>query len=161
MLEAGRDIPVGERSDTEGACAGCVEAIRAVLLGEAEHAEARTIAVLGMSPLGEQALGKALGVDADAGGPAEDALGCPLGVLPVCEGHVCGDRRMPPLHAAPRMNGLTASQPEDLDGGGGSAEPQLFAPEPMWSGVEVAIERHVVVDAESDALPVGVLVRRG
>ena len=40
MLQDGRDVSVGERADTERACAGCVEAIRAVLQGETEHAKA-------------------------------------------------------------------------------------------------------------------------
>jgi hypothetical protein len=57
------------------------------------------------------------------------------------------------------MGSFAASAPENLDGSSGGAEPQLFTPESVRCRVEVTIELHVIVDAESDPLPLGVLVR--
>src|SRR6185295_14718428 len=116
VLEDGGDVSIGARADTEGALARCLDTIRSVLLRKTEHSQARAVAVLWVSPFGEKALGKPPSVDADGGGPSQDALRGPLGVLLKGERHVCGDGRMPPQNAAPRMSCFPAPEPENLDG---------------------------------------------
>ena len=92
VLEDRVDVTIGARTDTKSAGARGLEALVAVALGEAEEAEARAIALLGMGPALEDGLDQRLGVRADPAAPADQARGRPLEVSAVRLGHVLGDR---------------------------------------------------------------------
>jgi len=65
--------------------------------------------VLRVRTFDEKTLGEQPGVDSDAGSPAKDSLGGPLGVLLMRDGHVSRNGGVPPLNATPRMNCFAAA----------------------------------------------------
>lgn len=90
VLENGSNVAIRTCTDLERTRARGFDALRAILACEPEDAETRAVAVLRMTALGEQALGKQARADAHGRGPTEDALWRPLGVRAMRGRHVLG-----------------------------------------------------------------------
>src|SRR5439155_19042952 len=80
VLEDRVDVAVGARVDRAGAGAGGLEALGAVALGQAQDAEARAIALLGMRAIRENRLDQRGGVRAEGCGPGHGPGGRPSAV---------------------------------------------------------------------------------
>lgn len=92
LLENRVDRSIGASADLQPALTGCLEAIGAVLAGQAQDAEASTEALLGMRPVAQDDLDQSSGVGADRCRRAQDALVGPTGVTAMGRRHVLGQR---------------------------------------------------------------------
>src|SRR5690606_18717101 len=139
-----------ERAPTRG-----VEAGVAVLLCEAEEAQTRSVAPLGVPSLAQDHLAESARVWTDLLGPAEDARGRPLRVRAMAARHVVGNRREPATHEAANVNSDALADVKYLHHGRRCAEPELdvVGAKRVRRRVEVILERNVVVDIEADLLP--------
>ena len=90
VLEDRVDVAIGAGGDAARAGARGFQPGRAVALGQAQDAEARAIALLGMRAVGEDRLDEGRGLRADRLGPADDARGRPLQMALMGLGHVGG-----------------------------------------------------------------------
>ena len=131
----------GDRARARG-----LEPLGAVALGEAQDAEARAIALLGVRAVGEDRLHQLGGVGPDALGPVDEPRRCPLEVLLMRLRHVRRERRVAAALAAARMRSHALAAQEDLDGRCREAQLHALVDEGVGHGVEVAVELDVVVD---------------
>ena len=115
VLQDRVDMAIGARADGDRARARGLEPLGAVALGEAQDAEARAVALLGVRAIGEDRLDQLLGGGPDALGPVDDPRRRPLQVLLVGLRHVRRDRRVAAALAAARMRGHALAALEDLD----------------------------------------------
>ena len=141
----------GDRARARG-----LEPLGAVALGEAQDAEARAIALLGVRAIGEDRLYQLLGGGSDAPGPVDDPRWGPRQVLLMRLRHVRCDRRVAAALAAARVRRHALAAQEHLDGGPGEAQLHLLVDERVRHRVEVAIELDVVVEVHARGLPLGV-----
>ena len=148
MLEDGVDVAIGARLDGAGARARGFQPVAAVALGEAQDAEARAIALLGVRAIGEDRLHQGGGLGADRAGPVDQARGRPLEMFTMRLRHVCGIGRMPPAAIVADVGGHALAAMEDLDGGRGAARVDEFVQERMRDGVVVPVDVDVVVDVD-------------
>ena len=93
---------------------------------EAQDAESRAIALLGMRTIGEDRLDERGRLRPNRAGPVDEARGRPLEVLAVGFGHVGRVGRMRAADGAPAMGGDALAAMEDHDGGGGQARVDVF-----------------------------------
>ena len=99
-----------------------------------------------MGPGGEDGGDQSLGVGADAGAPAAEAVGRPFGIAAMGTGHVIGIGAVAPAAVAALMAGDTSAAMEDLDDAGRGAQVDLLADQRVGDGIEVAVELDVIVD---------------
>ena len=161
MCEDGLDALVAECPEGQGAGAGGLQPRRAVVLAQAQHPQARPVALDGVGAGGEYLLHHLGGGGPGLLRPADQTIGTPLHVFPVVAGHVLQHRGVSSPHEGAQVRGHPRALVEDLHGVGGEADLDLGAQELIGHGVIVPVHLHVVVDADPRLLPLLVLVGPG
>src|SRR5712691_755191 len=157
VLQDRVDMAIGAGLDGAGAGTGGLEPLRAVALGEAQDAEARAIALLGMRTIRENRLHQRGGLRADGAGPVDETRGGPLEVALVRLRHVGRVGGVLAADGAPPMGRDALAAVKDLDGRRGQARVDVLVQERVGDGVVMAVELDVVVDVDaSPDLPVAV-----
>ena len=116
-FQDGLETLIGTGVQGQAAPRGRFHSLGGVLLGQAKDAQAGTKAHLGMRLAVQDALAHTGGGRPHAGGPLDQARGCPLQVLLVALGAVLGDRGGVMRHAAAHMAGHPRAAMEDLQRG--------------------------------------------
>src|SRR5437867_841874 len=157
VLEDRIDVAIGAGLDGAGPGARRFEPLPAVALGQAQDAEARAIALLGMRTVREDRLDQGGRLGADRARPVDEARRRPLQMALVRLWHVGRVGGVLPADDTPPMRGDALAAVEDLDGGRGQAGVDVFMNERVGDGVVMAVELDVVVEADASAdLPVAV-----
>ena len=158
--EDGLDRAVAWGAGVERADAGGVESVGAVAFAEADEAEAGAVALLGVREALEELLDEEPDSRAEARAPRDEAGGRPLDVALVGLGAVRGVGGEAALERTAGVGRHAAAVMQDLDGGRGQADVDLFVDEAVGDAVGVALDADVVVDVDAGVFPGGVLVAR-
>jgi hypothetical protein len=92
------DRSIGTGANVETAIAGRFQSLGAVLSGQTQDAETRTVALLGVGPALQDQRGELGGARANRRRFAADPLDRSFGVAPMGTRHVLGDRCVPAVH---------------------------------------------------------------
>ena len=143
-------------ADSHRARTGGLEPLGPVALGQAQDAETRAVALLGVRAVGEDRLHQRRRPRPDARRPVDQPRRRPGQVLLMRLRHVLGERRMAAAFGASGVGGHALAPQEDLDRRPGEAQLHLLVGEGVGHGVVMAIELHVVVEVHARRLPLGV-----
>ncbi|MGH1349149.1 MAG: hypothetical protein ACRBN8_46895, partial [Nannocystales bacterium] len=77
------DASAGGGADPKGACTCGFDPFLGIAFSVADERQTRPVALLGMRPVGDDALDDAAGIGPDLGGPVDDALWRPGAPLPM------------------------------------------------------------------------------
>ena len=135
--------------------------VGAVMARQAQDADARPVALLGMRPALQDQRRHFGGARADRRGVGADALDRPVGITPVRARHVFGDRRVAAAAAAAEVHGDALALAEQLDRVLGDAGIELLADQPVRHRVVMPVDIDVVVAPDPARPPFGVLVGLG
>jgi hypothetical protein len=104
MLEDRLGRSVGTGADVEAAVASRFQPVGAVLVAQAQDADASAVALPGVRPAFEDQLGELGGAGADCRRVDANACKRPLGIAPMGARHVLGECRMPATPGAAQMH---------------------------------------------------------
>ena len=156
MFENRLDVAIRPRARGHRPGAGGVEPLGTVLLRQAQDAQARAIALLGMGPALKEGLDERFGVAPDGGAPADQAGGAPLQMRPMRLGHVLRDGRVAAGLIAAHMQPHAHAAQEHVDGRRRHADLDGGVNERVRDGVVVPIDLDVIIDVDARVAPVGV-----
>src|SRR3984885_12271131 len=157
-LQDGGDRLVGARVEQERTCAGGIETLCAVALDEPENPDGGAEALLGMRTRAQDDVDQSVGVGADLGGGAANALMGPVAVAAMLTRHVLGDRRWPMRQSAAQVRGDALAAQENLDGPCGDSRLDLLVYETVRNAVVVLGDLDMIVEIDAAALPLRILV---
>ena len=139
-------MPVGARTDSDGAGTRGLEAGVTIAFGEPQDPEARTVALLWVRPVREDGFDEGGGLRADGAGPGDEARGGPLQVQLMRFGHVGRVGGVPAAEMAADMGRHPLPAMEELDRRHRQARIDELVAEGVGDGVVVSVELDVVVD---------------
>src|ERR1700728_3777213 len=158
-LQDGGDRLIGARVQQERTCAGGIETLCAVALGEPENPDGGAEALLGMRTRAQDDVDQSVGVGADLGGGAANALMGPVAVAPMRTRHVLGDCSRTMRQGAAQMRGDALAAQENLDRPCGDPRLDLLVYETVRNAVIVLGDLDMIVEIDPAALPLCILVR--
>jgi hypothetical protein len=155
------DRAVGAGADVEAAAAGRLQARGAVMVRQAQNANARPVALFGMRPALQNQRCQFGGARPDRRRVGADALDRPVGIMPVRALHMLADCRVAATAADAEVDSDAFALAEQLDRALGDARIELLADQPIRHRVVMPVDVDMVIAPDPAWPPFGIFVRLG
>ena len=159
LFENRFDAFIGTGADLESPATGGFEPLGPVTLAQAHNAQARAEALLGMGTRLQNRFDHPRGCGTARGGPLNEALRGPLGILLVRLGHVSRHRGMATFEVGASVAGHAFALEQHFHHLGGEAHIELLFDQGIGHRVVMPINLDMVIDIDPDAFPLGVFIR--
>ncbi len=155
IVEDGSHRAIGSCANLQRTAASGIDPVAAEALVEADDAEASSKALLGMRPVGKNALAQQRNIRPHRRGFALNPFNRPVGKAAMRRGHMIGDRRVLAVAAGAPVSGNSLALVEDLDRIGGDTSLDLLAGKAIGNGIIVPLDLDVIIQPGAPDTPFG------